>query len=173
MSVLCAVPRGLAVLSPQKPLMSWAWNAGREEGRRGFGEGDASHLFPRPKVPKINSTHSYAGQSGKTEGYQSPITPNYSPPRQINPEQKQRTKISLIPLKSNVLQTSVFWFCFLLRKKKKKAQVYSRYSRSGALRLCFLLPQKQQQLAPGFENQEGFWPAPVLPVVLGPLPEAA
>lgn len=120
MSVLCAVPRGLAVLSPQKPLMSWAWNAGREEGRRGFGEGDASHLFPRPKVPKINSTHSYAGQSGKTEGYQSPITPNYSPPRQINPEQKQRTKISLIPLKSNVLQTSVFWFCFLLRKKKKK-----------------------------------------------------
>lgn len=60
MSGLCAVPRRLAGLSPQKPLMSWAWNAGREEGRRGFGEGDASHLFPRPKVPKINPTHSYA-----------------------------------------------------------------------------------------------------------------
>lgn len=56
MSVLCAVPRRLAGLSPQKPLMSWAWNAGREEGKRGFGEGDASHLFPRPKVPRINPT---------------------------------------------------------------------------------------------------------------------
>lgn len=52
MSVLCAVPRRLAGLSPQKPLMSWTWNVGREEGRRGFGEGDASHLFPRPKVPR-------------------------------------------------------------------------------------------------------------------------
>lgn len=119
MSVLCAVPRGLAVLSPQKPLMSWAWNAGREEGRSGFGEGDASHLLPRPKVPKINSTHSYAGQSGKTERYQSPITPNYSPPRQIHPEQKQRTTISWIPLKSNVLQTSVFWVFFFFKKNKK------------------------------------------------------
>lgn len=123
MSVLCAVPRGLAVLSPQKPLMSWAWNAGREEGRNGFGEGDASHLLPRPKVPKINPTHSYAGQSGKTERYQSPITPNYSPPQQIHPEQKQRTKISWIPLKSNVLQTSVFG-CFVVVvfvfKKNKK-----------------------------------------------------
>jgi hypothetical protein len=55
---LCAVPRRLAARSPQKPLMSWAWNAGREEGRSGFGEGDASHLFPRPKVRNINPTHS-------------------------------------------------------------------------------------------------------------------
>lgn len=100
--------------------MSWAWNAGREEGRRGFGEGDASHLFPRPKVLKINPTHSYAGQSGRTERYQSPITPNYSPPQQINPKQKQPTKISLISLKSNVLQTSQ---CFIKINLKSTADI--------------------------------------------------
>lgn len=52
-SVRSSTPIGWSPPSP-KPLMSWTWNAGREEGKRGFGEGDASHLFPWPKVRKIN-----------------------------------------------------------------------------------------------------------------------
>lgn len=98
--------------------------------------------------------------SGKAESYQSQITPNFNQPQQIYPKQKQPTKISLISLKSNVLQTSVFL---------KKSQLYSRYhSQGGALRLCLFSAGAQQQLASRYrDSQTGKGPG--LPGVGGPL----
>lgn len=57
-SVRSSAPIGCS-LPPETPDVMGleCREGGREEGRRGFGEGDASHLFPRPKVPKINPMH--------------------------------------------------------------------------------------------------------------------
>ena len=64
--------------------------------------------------------------SGKAESFQTQITPHYNPPRQTYPKQKQPTKISLIPLKSNVLQTSV-----LQKNLNSTADIASKAAHSG------------------------------------------
>lgn len=88
----------------------------------------------------------------------SPTAPNYNP-QQINPQQKRPTKISLISLKSNVVQASQSFI-------KKKSQVYSRqHSQGSALRLC-LFPADAAAIchkAPRFGNCEGSGTALVPP----------
>lgn len=90
----------------------------------------------------------------------SPTAPNYNP-QQINPQQKRPTKISLISLKSNVVQASQ---SFIKKNLKSTADSTPRAARSGFV--CF--PQTQQQLATRHRDSETAKGPGRLPCLQGP-----